>query len=153
MLANMRATMLLADSAQAVDGKLYVLGGGWNMMGPGAPTAVAVHIHVPWDQTNRQHQWRLELIDSDDQAVTAPGPVEDQPIVLEGAFEVGRPPGTPLGSEQGVSIAVNIGPLPLTPGGRYVWRLSIDGDTDETWRLPFSVIAVQAGAAPAPAPE
>jgi hypothetical protein len=29
-----KVTMLLADAAQAVDGKLYILGGGWTITGP-----------------------------------------------------------------------------------------------------------------------
>jgi hypothetical protein len=29
--------------------------------------------------------------------------------------------------------------LPLDPGGRYEWRLSIDGEVDDDWRLAFSV--------------
>jgi hypothetical protein len=37
-----------------------------------------------------------------------------------------------------VPLAINIGPLPLPPGGRYEWRLTIDGETSEDWRLPFS---------------
>ena len=36
----MKATLLLADAAQAAEGKLYVLGGGWSVTGPGpAPMA------------------------------------------------------------------------------------------------------------------
>ena len=50
----MKVTMLLADVAQAVAGKLYVLGGGWSMMGSGpTPSALAVKIDIPWDQANR----------------------------------------------------------------------------------------------------
>ena len=30
----MKVTMLLADSAQAIEGKLYILGGGWSITGP-----------------------------------------------------------------------------------------------------------------------
>jgi hypothetical protein len=142
----MRATMLLADSAQTAEGKLYILGAGWNIMGLGSPSAIAVHIYVPWDLTNTEHKWRLELLDSDGQPVAVPGPVEEQPIILEGAFEIGRPPGVPRGTEQGVSVAVNLGPLPLVPGGRYEWRLWINGETDDDWRLPFSVVAPQASA-------
>jgi hypothetical protein len=29
--------------------------------------------------------------------------------------------------------------IPLEPGGRYEWRLSVDGEGDEDWRLGFSV--------------
>ena len=41
----MNVTMLLADSAQVADGKLYVLGGGWSLTGPDpTPSAVAIKL-------------------------------------------------------------------------------------------------------------
>jgi hypothetical protein len=130
--------MMLADYAQAVNGKLYIVGGGWNILYVASPTAVAIQMHVSWDLTNARHTWRLELLDSDGAAVVVPGPVEEQAVALEGDFEVGRPPGAPLGSEQGVVLAINLAPLPLTAGARYEWRLSVNGQSDENWRLPFS---------------
>lgn len=135
-----KATMLLADSAQAVEGKLYILGGGWNMIGPGpSPLAVALHIEVSWDRSNIAHPWRLELVDSDGQPVTVATPMgEKEPVAVGGNFEVGRPPGVPIGTNLGVSIAINFGPLPLAPGERYEWRLTVAGESDEDWRLPFS---------------
>ena len=39
--------MLLCDAAQAVEGKLYILGGGWNTIGPDpAPTAIAMYTNA-----------------------------------------------------------------------------------------------------------
>lgn len=135
-----RATVLLCDSAQAVEGKLYILGGGWNITGPQpTPSGIAIYVEVSWDLTNIQHPWRLELLDADDQPVMIPTPVGDQPLRFEGAFEVGRPPGITPGTGLGIPLAINLGPLPLTPGQRYVWRLSIRDETDDNWRLPFSV--------------
>jgi hypothetical protein len=143
--------MLLADFAQTSEGKLTIVGGGWNITAPPyGPTAVAVHIQVPWDQTNRQHSWRLELIDSDGVPVTIAGPLGEQPVVLEGQFEVGRPVGVQPGTDIGVPIAANIGALPLTPGGRYEWRLSINGDTNDHWRAAFAAAPAPPGQ---PAPE
>lgn len=133
---------MLCDAAQELSGKLFILGGGWNVMGlPPGPTAVALHIHVPWDRTNMQHRWLLELLDHDSNPVMVPGPAGEQPVRAGGNFEVGRPPGVPIGSELGVSLAVTIGPLPLVPGGRYVWRLSINDEHRDEWRLPFSVVS------------
>ena len=135
----MRATMLLSDAAQAVQGKLYVIGGGWTMTVPGASSAVAIQMLVPWDQTNTRHRWRLELLDADGGQVVLPSPAGERPVELEGEFEVGRPAGVPRGADIGVAIAVNVGPLPLELG-RYEWRLSIDGELDENWRLAFTVV-------------
>ena len=65
---------------------------------------------------------------------------EEEPIVFfdDLVFEVGRPPGLKPGTPLDFPVAVNSGPLPLEPGGRYEWRLSIDGRSDEDWRLPFT---------------
>src|ERR1700745_2232095 len=66
----MRVTMLLADSAHVAGGKLYVWGGGWSVMGPG-PTAMSIglRIEIPPDEIDREHQWRLALLDEEGRPV------------------------------------------------------------------------------------
>ena len=138
--------MLLADFAQVSDGKLNVIGGGWSITGPDpVPFGIAILIHVPWDQANRPHVLRLELLDTDGDAVTIETEEgAEEPIVFldDISFEVGRPAGIKPGTALEFPLSVNSGPLPLEPGKRYEWRLSIDGITDDDWRLPFSVRAV-----------
>jgi hypothetical protein len=135
-----KVTMMLADSAQEVGGKLYILGGGWSITGPEpVPMAIALKLEVPWDRTNEQHSLLLELLDQDGEPFLVAGPDDDQvPLQVTGEFEAGRPagikPGTPIDS----ALAVNFGPLPLEGGRRYQWRLSIDGETDEDWTLGFT---------------
>jgi Family of unknown function (DUF6941) len=135
-----KVTMMLADAAQEVGGKLYILGGGWSVTGPGpAPMAIALKIEVPWDRTNERHDLLLELIDEDGAPVrvsSAEG--ENVPLQVTGALEVGRPPGIKPGTPIDSTLAISFGPLPLEPGRRYQWRLSIDGATDEDWVLGFS---------------
>ena len=132
--------MLLADAAQAVGGKLFVLGGGWSVTGPEpTPMAIALKLDVPWDQANVPHRWELELLDADGRPALLGGQDERQTIMLAGEFEVGRPPGVKPGTPLDLALALNIGPLPLPPGNRYVWRLSIDGDSREDWQLAFNV--------------
>jgi hypothetical protein len=140
--------MMLADSAQASENKLYILGGGWDVTGPAMPPfAIAMLIHVPWDQTNRRHRWTLELVDADGNAVIVPTPMGgEEPVAVTGEFEVGRPAGVAAGSWLVVPVAITFGPLPLTPGGRYEWRLTVADQTDEDWRLPFAVRAKPQGA-------
>jgi len=135
----MKVTMLLADFAQAVNGKLYILGGGWSIIGPDpTPFAIAMKIEVPWDEANRPHRISLTLLNADGQPVTVPTPEGVRPIEIQANLEVGRPagmtPGTPLDSV----AAFNFGLMPIPPGGRYVWRLTIDGRTDENWQAAFS---------------
>lgn len=129
--------MLLADSVQAVGGKLYILGGGWSITGPPTPCGIAILIEVPWDQTNRKHPWKLELLDSDGEPVLVETPVGEQRLAFEGEVEVGRPPGLRPGTPIAVPLAINLQPIPLEPGTRFEWRFSIDGETDDNWRLTF----------------
>lgn len=134
----MHVTMMLADAVQASEGKLYILGGGWNITGPDpSPFGIAVLFSVPWDAANRRHEFEISLLDEDGEPValddTGAG------VTIGGEFEVGRPPGVRSGTPLAVPIAINSGPLPLPPGRRYVWRLTVNGEDDETWRLPFDV--------------
>jgi hypothetical protein len=139
----MRATLLLADAAQAVEGKLYVLGAGWSVTGPQpAPMAIALKLDVPWDQANARHRWRMELVDADGEAVTLP---EGGAIFIEQEFEVGRPPGIKPGTALDYVVAMNITPLPLEAGRQYAWTLTIDGEGRDDWRLPFATRAATAG--------
>lgn len=132
--------MLLADYAQVADGKLTVVGGGWSLTGPDAvPFAIALLVQVPWDRANQRHVLRLELLDADGQPV----PADDEtggPVVFfdDMPFEVGRPAGLKPGTYLDFPVAVNSAPMPLEPG-QYEWRLTIDGEADPDWRLPFTV--------------
>ena len=136
----MKATLLLAEAAQVADGKLFVLGGGWNIIGPApSPFALAILIEVPWDRTNEEHTVRLELLDADGHPVlAAQAEGEDEPLVITAGFEVGRPPGLKRGAPLNVPLAINLAPHPIPPNGRYEWRMTINGEAHEDWRAVFS---------------
>jgi hypothetical protein len=128
-------TMLLADSAQVAEGKLYVLGGGLTAIGPRPqPVALALHIKVPWDRANIAHELSIELHDQDGQMISH----NEKPLRFSGRFEAGRPAGLPHGSPLGVSMAINFGVMPLKPGQRYTFVLEIDGQRRTDWRAGFS---------------
>ena len=136
---GMKVTLILADAAQVAEGKLNVLGGGWCVTGPQpVPSALAGVIEVPWNLTNANHSFQFELIDLDGNPVIVEGPNGPEPVVIPGGFEVGRPPGIRPGSYQPVPFALTIGPIPLPSGSHFEWRLSINGQTQEDWRLAFS---------------
>ena len=132
--------MILADAAQEVNGKLYILGGGWSVTGPQVPPmALALKLDVPWNAANRPHEFLLGLVDDDGHPVSAGG--EDAAgVQVGGQFEVGLPAGVPEGSDIDLALAVTLGPLPLT-AGRYAWQLWIDGETQADWQRPFQVRA------------
>lgn len=132
--------MLLADAAQAVGGKLYILGGGWSVIGPG-PTgmAIALKIDVPWHQANVRHRWAIDLVDEDGQPVKVGTGESERAVQITGEFQLGHPKGVAEGSPIDLPLAINIGALALPAATRCVWQLSIDGASEPSWRLPFTV--------------
>jgi hypothetical protein len=129
-------TLLLADSAQVAEGKLFVLGGGLQLIGPlPQPVSIALIIHSPWDRAEIQHDWMLELLDQDGIPVMH----NEQPVTVAGTYQAHRAVGIVAGSPLLVPIAINFSALPVQPGGRYTWRLAINGTSEEGWQLSFSV--------------
>src|SRR5439155_26810437 len=119
----MEAILLLCDAAEVVNGKFYILGGGWSaIIRPGVPTPVtlAIKVAVPWDQANTNHKVRAALLDADGNEVD----LGAGPIHAEGDFEVGRPPGVKPGTPLDVLFALAFGPLAFETG-QYVWQLEI----------------------------
>ncbi len=139
---KIRVSMMLADSAQASEGKLYILGGGWSQTGPApTPFAIGLDVKVPWHLANQKHAFRFELVDGEGRTVAVPGPDgQDCPVMIDTALEVGRPPGISPGTPLDAVLAINVPiGLPLAPGARYEWKLMVNGECDEDWSLPFSV--------------
>jgi hypothetical protein len=129
----MRLTVILSDAAQTVDGKLYVLGGGWTQASGATPLHVALGIvaAVPWEDANRQHPVLVQLIREDGEPVEQDG----GPVQAEGQFEIGRPPGIKEGSDLNATMVLKFNGLDLRPGG-YVFQVQV-GDAVE--RTPFWV--------------
>lgn len=137
---------MLCDAAQVADGKLYILGGGWSLIGPDpVPTAVAMKIDVDWTELDRPHHWELFLLTEDGQSALAQTVDGPQPIEVRGDFEVARPVEVAEGSPVDVALALNFGPLPLRPGARYTWRLAINGESHDDWSLAFATRVAQSG--------
>jgi hypothetical protein len=138
--------LLVADGAQSVNGKLYVLGGGWTHLWlpqfPGRapiPFALALGLRVPWSRTNQRFAFALELRDADNERVG------EEPIA-HGEFEQGRPPGLRPGTEQRIVMAIPVG-AEFPAAGRYGFSLQIDDrEIGNTW-----IEVNQAQQAPSPA--
>ncbi len=134
----MNATILLADAAQEVGGKLYILGAGWTHIGPQpAPMALALLIEVPWTDTNRKHTASLTLNDGDGNPYLVDTPKGKDGLRIEAQFEVGRPPGLKPGTPLVVPLAINLPPLQLKPDTSYVWKLALDGKSEDGWKRGF----------------
>lgn len=95
--------LLLCDGAEALNGKIYSLGAGWNgLRFPELPAtwafAIGIGIDIDWNETNRRHTLELHIEDPD-------GQVLGETFSLD--FEAGRPPGTVQGQDQRIVMAVN----------------------------------------------
>jgi hypothetical protein len=124
--------LILADAAQVAEGKLYLLGGGWDRLAVNVLPAVqsvgiAVGVIVPWNETNTSHTLRLTIEDDDGTAILQPVDVQ---------LEVGRPAGITAGSDQRVTVAFNAH-LGLSKLGGYVITASLE--TSAPKRLRFAV--------------
>jgi hypothetical protein len=89
----------------------------------------------------------LELIDADGQPVLVPTPEGEQQLAIDGQFQVTPAPGIKPGTPIDAMAAINMPPQLIPAGGRCEWRLMLDGQSHEDWRLAFSTRAAQAQAA------
>jgi hypothetical protein len=135
-----KVSAFLADAAQVMGGKLYVLGGGWSWIVAGAPFVVCGKIDIPWHRGTDWHTLRLELVDGDGQTVSVPqGDDEPRPLMFDlppyrATIGPQVKPGTPLDWP----FVLTIGPgLPLEAGSLYEWRITVNGDAQDGWNLPF----------------
>jgi hypothetical protein len=137
----MRAKLLLADAAKVSDGKVDALGLGWSTTtSPTPPAAVVILLQLGWDETDRSRVLVIELLDADGRPVVVNGPNGLGPLRIEGQVEASRPTDVPAGTPIDVPLAFGIGPgISLTPGQRYEWRLSVDGETHEDWEVSFLI--------------
>lgn len=142
--ASFTAQAMLCDSAVAVDGKLYVQGGGWNVVAaPKLPFVVprigiALLLGVPYGATDREHQLSVGLADEDGEQLPL-GPMQDSGRLthITVGFGVGRPALIAPGDSQLVPIALNIDGYTLTRPGGYAFAITVDGT--EVTRLQFRV--------------
>ncbi len=106
--------LILADSVQAVDGKLYMLGGAWDRWTSAAfpspiQMGIAVGLLVPWDETNEKHPVTISVVDEDGKEAIPP---------ISAEMEVGRPPGVRPATTQRSLRAINAS-FPLPRPSRY----------------------------------
>lgn len=130
--------LILADAAQVVGAKLYLLGGGWDRLTVNRAfpvdqkCALALSIIVPWNETNQKHSFEVEIISEDN--------VTEEPkslVKVGGQFEVGRPTGIRQGQEQRFQLAIDM-ILKIETAGTKTVIARIEGQVMR--RLDFTVI-------------
>ncbi|MDP2953100.1 MAG: hypothetical protein Q8O76_07285 [Chloroflexota bacterium] len=130
--------LILADSAQVLGNKLYLLGGGWDLLTVNREfpvdqrCAVALSVRVPWNETNQKHTFELEVA-GEEPATEGPKSL----LKVGGQFEVGRPPGIPQGQEQRIQFAMDMN-LRLEGPGTKIVIARIEGQ--EMRRITFNVV-------------
>jgi len=136
----MRVTMLLADAAQVAEGKLNILGGGWDVCGPGpTPMAVAVILEVPPSEARRKHTWSLVLVDENGEPALLPADGQKSTVAIQGEIQrIRSPKSASPDRPDSLRFTVNMAPLPLEPNTSYAWRLHIDNKTRKDWQVSFS---------------
>jgi hypothetical protein len=126
---------LIADHADIVNGKLYLMGGGWDVYQASELPAtirmsITVGVRIGWEETNKRHPVNV-FIEDDDGRVLAK---------IEGAMQVGRPANLPAGGSQLSQMAAN---LPLTVdrhGGYRVRVVAGEEGSQEEATVPFRVV-------------
>jgi hypothetical protein len=124
--------LILADSAQVVGSKLFLLGGGWDVLTVNSEfpvqhfCAVAAAFRVPWTETNRPFAVEIEVVDEDDGSLAR----------LAAQAEVGRPPGITPGQPQRTQIAATIS-ISFPHPGTYAVIARVEGQEKH---VPFNVV-------------
>lgn len=126
--------LILSDAAEVVGNKLYLLGGGWDRLTVHSTFPVVQHcalatsLLVDWEETQKNHQFLLEIVDQHDNLITA----------VEAEFEVGRPPGVEPGRPQRWQFATDL-ELVLEAPGRHAAVASVG--EEELGRQEFEVVS------------
>lgn len=134
--------LVLADAVEALNGKLYMMGGGWDTMyirDLGSPVALsfACGVAIPWNVTDDDHTLTVDIRDPDG-AQIAP------PFAL--TFRTGRPPTLERGAAMHLPFAVK-GEFTFPSYGSYTIHAAVDSG-DGGRQFQFFVRPPQAVSAP-----
>ena len=101
---------------------------------------VGILIEARPGEFGADHDVMLELVDKDGQPV--PVPDGDDPLLrIEGQIQLLPPPDPSPAMPVVIPLAFNAANVPLPAGQWLEFRLWMDGETQENWRLPFATRA------------
>jgi hypothetical protein len=125
---------LLADAVQAVDGKLYVLGGGWDTLLVGHfpvrhhTLAIGLRLRVPWSSERQQVRFDVGLQDADGTSLL--------PDDIHHMIDI-SPRDSANRQDFGVVRSVTFNNLTFKTAGDYSFVITLDGEV--VHRLRFTV--------------
>jgi hypothetical protein len=133
---------MLADSVESINGKLYMMGGGWDTMKVASidiphKLSFACGISVPWNATDEDHTLAVTIEDTDGQQVAPP---------LSVTFKTGRSPNLERGAATRIPFAVKA-EIKFPAFGAYVLTGRVDDREDGTRRMPFFMRPIDPSAA------
>lgn len=126
---------VLADYAEIVGGKLYLMGGGWDTSHAASfpahvRLAVALGVRVGWSETQRHAPVHITVEDDDGQSF----------VRLDGTIGVERAESLPPGTSQLSQLAANL-PTNVPAGGGYRVHITVgEGDEMVVQDIPFRVV-------------
>ena len=134
--------LILADSAEVVDGRLDMTGGDWDTLlvqdlARPVRLAFACGVHIPWAETEKDHSLALSLDRADGRPLFRLDPH---------TFRTGRPQALAPGSALRLPIAVTW-EVRFPEHGRYRLTSVLDSRRDSARSVEFSVLPA-AGAEP-----
>jgi len=121
--------LILANHVEAINGMLYISGGGWTehyrlIQPDGKPPishlGVGISIAIPWNETNAPHTVEMTIEDDD---------AREMVLHAKIGLSVGRPPQLPPGAEQHVVVAIPAD-IHFPHDGGYRLNLKLDGDSN-----------------------
>ena len=116
---------ILADGAQEANGKLYILGGGWDtLLSHTYPfthpqLSLAVKLSVPWSESARPHEVLVDLVDEDGLSILP------EPPRLQ--LTLTRPLNAGPGDEIALPFTLTLAQLTIPRPARYSVLLHVDG--------------------------
>ncbi|HYU21171.1 MAG TPA: hypothetical protein VEQ11_20985 [Chloroflexota bacterium] len=128
---------ILADHAEAVNGKLYLMGGGWDRIfvsdfNKSVDIAFALGVLVPWNATNMRHTIQITIEDLDRK--------QPVPFNLSAGFVTGRPPSITEGETQRALLALSDVSVKFDEPGAYQAIARIVGGHER--RVEFRLVAL-----------
>ena len=124
--------VVLADHVEAVHGKLYMMGGGWENIAvhdfeSPVTLEIAVSVLVPWNATNKPHPISVTVETADGEVLGS----------VDGNILAGRPPTIEHGATQRTMLAMKM-PVTLPDAGTYVVVATLNEEVGK--RVTFRAI-------------